>query len=515
MRPCLFLLVFSAMAAAQVTEGDVVNAKTGAPLAGAYVSAFAAMGGELVVTQTDVAGHFRLPGTSPAYIPLQVVHAGFLRGERLIRNKTGQAASTVRIELTPAAVISGKVLDEDGLPVEAPVWAVRYRMVDGERKFEPVATTQSDDLGQYRLANLKAGRYWVHSGSGSAGNWDRRYVAKYYPGTLRPDDSGQIEVEDGQERDGVDIRLTKYEGVTVSGRVEMPASVGASQRQYPVYLQPDPSNSETFYSPQQRDGSFVIRHVPPGDYILRANFGNGAPKAGDLLAEQKLQVGDADERDIVLKPHELRAVDLAGTVLLQGGGNPSPMRIGLRARNGRGASTRSNEDGTFVLPGLLPGHYEIQVVPDMKIVNGAIDLSSMAGASYPVSAQLGDKEVLESGFDLDGPVASPLRVTVGSFIGIDGKLLDASGQPVSGAALLAIASGAAASTGGFAITEASGTFRLMLRKPGDFHTYLADDQSDWDDPDNLKKHEGDFPLVRVADGANPPVTLRLPAQQAK
>jgi len=514
MRPYVLLLVFSAAAAAQVTEGDVVNAKTGAPVAGAYVSAGAAMGGE-PVTKTDVAGHFRLPGTSAAYAPLQVVHAGFLRSDRPIRNKTGQAASTVRIELTPAAVISGKILDEDGLPVEATVWAVRSRTVDGERKFEPVATAQSDDLGQYRLANLKAGRYWVHTGSGGAGFWDRRYVARYYPGTLRPDDSGQIEVEAGQERDGVDIRLTKYEGVTVSGHVEMPATIAATRRLLPIYLEPDPSNLETFYSPQRPDGSFVIRHVPPGDYILRADFGNGAPKAGDLLAEQRLRVGDADERDIVLKPHELRAADLAGTLLMQGGGSPSPMRIQLRARNGSGPSTRSNEDGTFVLPGILPGHYEIQVVPDMKIVNGAIDLSSMAGASYPISVQLGEKEVLETGFDLDGPVAGPLRVTVGSFIGIEGKLLDASGEPVIGAALLAIASGAAASMGGVAITEANGTFRLMLRKPGDYHIYMADDQTDWEDPDNLKKHEGDFPLLRVADGANPPVSLRLTALQAR
>src|ERR1039458_7811490 len=47
-------------------------------------------------------------------------------------------------------------------------------------------------------------------------------------------------------------------------------------------------------------GSFIIRHVPPGDYILRAVSAGYGPKAGDLLGEQKLRVGGADERDIVL-----------------------------------------------------------------------------------------------------------------------------------------------------------------------------------------------------------------------
>src|ERR1039458_5877299 len=42
-------------------------------------------------------------------------------------------------------------------------------------------------------------------------------------------------------------------------------------------------------------GSFIIRHVPPGDYILRAVSAGYGPKAGDLLGEQKLRVGDRKE----------------------------------------------------------------------------------------------------------------------------------------------------------------------------------------------------------------------------
>ena len=508
MKPCLLLLLFSAMAAAQATEGDVLNALTGAPVAGAYVSARTGMGGEPVVTKTDVAGHFRLPATVPAYQPLQVVHAGFLRSERPIQHQAGQSAATIRIELTPAAVVSGKIVDEEGLPVEGPVQAMRY--LNGERKLEPVGMTQSDDLGQYRLTNLAAGRYWIRAGSGSAGSWDRRYVGQYYPGTLRPGESGQIEVEAGRERDGVDIRLTKYDGVTVAGRVAMPAGSGPAQRQFPVLLEADPSNLEAFYGPLQRDDSFVIRHVPPGDYILRVGFDNNQSKAGDLVAEQKLRVGDADQPGIVLKAHELQPVDLAGTVLMKAGGNPPRMNIGLRDPHGHSASARSNEDGAFVLQGLLPGHYELQVVPDMKTVNGGFDPSSFAGAGYPVSAQLGEKEVLEAGFDLDGPAAGALRITLGSYIEIDGKLLDASGEPVPAGVLVAMPAGGSASRGGVAFTQADGSFRLMLRQPGDYHVYIAGEQGNLDDSDYLKKHEADFPPLRVRDGTNPAVALRLP-----
>ena len=257
-------------------------------------------------------------------------------------------------------------------------------------------------------------------------------------------------------------------------------------------------------------GSFIIRHVPPGDYILRAVSAGYGPKAGDLLGEQQLRVGGADERGIVLKPHEVQAVDLAGTVVIEGGGNPPPMHIGLRGVYGPGVSARSNEDGSFVLKDLLPGHYDMQIIPD-TIVNGTVEPGSIAGASYPVSARLGENEVLQTGFDLDGPPAGSLRITVGShWIEIGGKVLDASGGPVSGA-LLAVASDGSAGQD-TAAAGANGAFRLMLRQPGDYHIHLISDQSDWDDPDYVKKHESDFPLLRVVDGTNAPVTLRLPAQ---
>lgn len=42
-----------------------------------------------------------------------------------------------------------------------------------------------------------------------------------------------------------------------------------------------------------------------------------------------------------------------------------------------------------------------------------------------------------------------------------------------------------------------------------------DDEGGWNDADYLDKHANDFPLLRVVDGINPPVMLRLPAQQAK
>ncbi|MGC9944950.1 MAG: carboxypeptidase-like regulatory domain-containing protein [Bryobacteraceae bacterium] len=510
----MLVLILQAMAAGQATEGDVVNAATGAPVAGAFVSAQTLTGSQSVVVKTDLAGHFRLPAAVAPNMPVQVVHAGFLRSERAGPTDPGQEVSILRIELKPASVISGKVEDEEGYPVEgAMVQAVRYRMVKGERKLQAIAFTQSDDLGQYRLINLPAGRYWVHVGSGSAANWDRRYVAEYFPGTRRPEDTGQIVVDAGQERGGTDIRLTRYEGVTVSGRVEMPATAGAFQRPLWISLQADTDGlPEAFNVLRQTDGSFVVRHVPPGDYVLRAASNNYPPKVGELLAEQKLRAGGADERGVVLKPHEVQSVDLAGTVVVEGGGNPPPMYIVLTGVNGGNNSARSNEDGGFVLKGLMPGHYDMRVIPN-TIVNGAFDPGSVPHASLPASARIGEQEVLRKGFDVDGSPGGPLVITVNAHpIEIDGKLVDASGAPVLGA-FLALTSGESAGLAGSS-TGTGGAFRFMVAKPGEYHIHLVDDRSDWDDPDYLEQHDNDFPMLKV-EAMNPPLTLRLPAKEQR
>lgn len=506
---CAFLLLISALAAAaQSVEGDVVNAATGTPLAGAHVSAYpVSYGGQLAV-KTDAAGHFQLPPSASAVFSVQVIHAGFLHKDKAILLKPGQTPAALHILLIPAAAISGKIDDEDGFPVgRAQVQALRYRMVNGERQLQAAASTESDDLGRYRLANLPAGHYWIRTGAGDAANWDRRYVPEFFPGTLQQDDTNRVDLETGQERNGLDIHLTKYEGVTVSGRIEMPAGAAASPRMPFLSLQRNLFGwPDMFTGSQRNDGSFTIRHVPPGNYVLRASAGNAA----DFLGEQKLQVGDSDVEGIVIAVHEVQAVDLAGTVVMESGGSAPAVTIGLYAQAGGSARTisvRPGEDGSFVFKGVLPGHYgNLQVIPNLSAASGAATPAVVYG--YPVSARLGDTEVLQTGFDLAGPPAGPLRITLRSrMLEIPGKLLDASGAPVAGADLVLIGTGGVISA---ATTHADGTFAFSARQPGDVRVYLADDPDNYADLDYLKDHENDFPMIHVVEGTNPPLTLRLP-----
>jgi protocatechuate 3,4-dioxygenase beta subunit len=471
-------------------------------------------GSQPAVSRTDAGGHFSVPISSNGSLPsVQISRAGYLWAQRTLRGKPGEAVSALRIDLVPTAVIAGKLVDEDGFPVEgAQVSALRYQiMFNGERKLQPAwsSPTQSDDLGEFRIFSLPAGRYCIRASASDLTNWDRRYVPEYVPGVLEPTDESWVEVKTGEERAGVNLRFTKHEGVTVEGRLAMPTGVAPGRMQ--VSLQQDQFARTGYSGAMQVDGgTFRLTHVPPGTYKLRAQSPNFPPKAGDFMAEQQLQVGSDDVRDVVLAVREVKPVDVSGTIVHEDGGAPGPMMVNLRSTSGFSVTVRPNEQGDFNLNGLLPGHYSLVVMADFN-------RSPTRGVTpYPVSAILGEKDVMHAGFDLDGTSSGSLRITVSTRLYIvPGKVLDQAGNPVSGA-IVALDSGRPRGQSWMA-TDGDGAFRLGVTSVGDFHIYVVTNQgpSETDllrDPDFLKAHEQDFAPVRIVEGRNAPLVLRLPAR---
>ena len=497
----LFLLVAlsAALCAQTITEGDVVDSTTGAPLAGAYVST--RVGEETLAANTDSSGHFRLSLSQPLVGGIQVYRAGFLRSSAV-------GIGPMRVALTPQAAISGKVLDEDGFPAEnVVIEALRFRQINSRRQLKSVGgNTQANDLGEYRLAGLPAGRYYLH-----VTNPGGRHTAQYYPGTLDLREASVIEVKAGEERD-VGIQLVKLEAARVAGQVVLPA--GATPvHGIAVSLQTvDSPSGAQFHAPMREDGTFTISRVPPGAYVLRAVSGNYPPAASDLLAEQRVEVGAMDVRGIVLNAHPVETVDLAGTVVFEGGAKPRPVVIGIDSCC-RIIAARADANGAFVLKALLPVHYSVKWwQPDL-----AKPGSPEAAHVVLSAARLGDKElpVSDAGFELDGGSAGPLRITFTAGVALSGKVLDEAGRPVAGATVVFLLplSGINPAPAG---TGSEGVFICSPILPGDYRVYVLPDPDHWEltqDPDYLKAHENDFPPVRVNAGANPSLTLHVPAAQ--
>ncbi|MEI9975997.1 MAG: hypothetical protein WDO73_30420 [Ignavibacteriota bacterium] len=108
----MFALLAGSLAAQTFVDGWVVDSLTGAPLSGAYIIVGGVSGEPSPLS--DSAGHFRIP-SSENQVFITVKRNGYLARSQNIPIVPGQIAPEVRIPLAPQAVISGRVLDENGL----------------------------------------------------------------------------------------------------------------------------------------------------------------------------------------------------------------------------------------------------------------------------------------------------------------------------------------------------------------------------------------------------------------
>jgi protocatechuate 3,4-dioxygenase beta subunit len=114
---------------------------------------------------TDAEGHFKIDSIEPGRYSLSVQHSGFSGGHKHRRGRSltlepGQELKDLVFRLQPTAVITGKILDNDGDPVSgAYVFVTSYQGSDRRRGRRGAG--QTDDLGEYRISNLESGRYLV------------------------------------------------------------------------------------------------------------------------------------------------------------------------------------------------------------------------------------------------------------------------------------------------------------------------------------------------------------------
>jgi hypothetical protein len=497
-------------------EGDVLDSVAGTPVAGAYVSIQSGPNGPKAISDSN--GHFRFAGPLQQASALQTQRAGYIDKFQQVASKPGEKLASVRIELVPQSVIFGKITDEDGFPVaDANVEILRYQTIDGRMQLGMVRGDHTNDRGEFRAYNLPAGRYYVrlNSNRGSAlFNWDSRYGMQFYPGTLEPGDSGIVEVKTGEQR-SIEFHAAKQHGATVTGQVLMPGgqvwAPAGNGMLSPVPMVSLRVNSSRGYNVVgtapvlQRDGSFSLPQIPPGSYTLEARIGNF--NTPEFLAMQQIEVGSSDQRGITLTLHAVAPVDIAGTLAVEGKSKPGAFAIGLRAVGmGSTPSAVSNEDGTFVVKGVLPGHYNVMVMPDRSQAGGTF-------GGNPVSVRYGDREAVHDGFDFDGTSTETLQIKlVASTALLSGTLLNAAGQPASFGSVLF--QGDDDAHRAWIRTETDGTFQTAM-PPGKYHIYAVLDlgqMQNLEDPDYRQAHGNDFPLLQVVDGKNPAVALRMPAK---
>jgi protocatechuate 3,4-dioxygenase beta subunit len=458
--------------------GKVVNAINGSPIAGATVtlrgqfSAGAPPQGTSAAT--DDQGRFTFPSLAPGSYSLMPVAPRFIRPangasvnqERVIVGE-GQQVSAYVVRMAPAGVIAGTVKDESGQPVlGAQVSAFRYRNDLPYRRLLAAGNARTDDLGQYRMATLAPGDYYVSVAPARAprtnvvladtadipvaeplepssgptpvaassapetiagplpSEAESGYVRMWYPSAAQPSAATAVRLASGATVDNIDMTWGKTSVVRIRGKVT--DSAGAVIVTPLVTLTPKNSDIPTASIvgvTVARDGSFEIASVPAGSYLLIARPGaatagltgpvvSAGGAAPVRLAVQEIDVKDSSIDGVKLVLTAGRMVK--GTLKMEDG-SPVPRNCCFSLLSMEGGAPSATiaiaADGTLTVNHVFPLTYTLgfQNLPANCYVKSiryrGTDVSPTAFA-FTGDGQL---DVV-----LSGAAAGPLPVRIGS-----------------------------------------------------------------------------------------------------
>jgi hypothetical protein len=311
-RASLTFVFCSLLGAQQASfEGVVSHSATKQPMSGVHVRLMAlGFSGPAYGAISDQAGHFSIGGLKPGTYALIPEYRGFVyiqpkQGTMYfpeVTLKAGEHIADFKLEMTPRAVIAGRVLDEFGDPLQ-------YSLVEAELASKATVSSglagvfgryQTDDRGMFRISGAP-GKYYVKASPGEQmpdgppeirtdGTAAGEYGPTWYPSAIAKEAAATVDARPGSDV-YVEIRMAhanRQRGPSITGTVHgLPdGNSGAS-----VTLRFGESRDVVVSSTTRSttpDGKFSFSRLEPGFYRVSAADFAGSTQLQSEPVELKL-----------------------------------------------------------------------------------------------------------------------------------------------------------------------------------------------------------------------------------
>jgi hypothetical protein len=516
--------------------GTVVKEPGGQPLKKVIVQFIAEdqkQGGNYTAS-TDADGHFQIDNIVPGRYRLFLERIGYVeingRGLKSELNvftvQAGQSLDDLQLRMLPTAIITGRITDEDGDPMSN-VRVIVQKKRPGKSSRETTGGEATNDLGEYRLAGLFPGQYWVvampppdfrdyeqpHPKSPlenpqSETQTDTRYRTTYYPGTYDAMQASAITLRAGDEMP-VNFTLEPSRTYRVHGIV-----TGVTPGQKPI-VELIPKAGDAMHANEVGpDGQFELRGVGTGSYVIRASAGTDSQT---LTTQQDLSVVAADVEGVKLTP--MASFKISGHLYVEGkaAGDLTQYSVNLRAGESPddnslfpsqeffGANAPVDRFGNFEWKTVNPGNYVVQVY------------GGDGHGLFMKSIRLGGKDI-ETGFTASGPASLDVMISFKGGV-IEGTVVEKEKDvdedyAVPNATVVAVPEEKFRKLPGhFGIgsSDQHGRFTIRGLAPGNYTLYSWPDIEDgvYHDADFLKSQAANGKAVKIEEGFSQTVQLKL------
>jgi len=533
-----------------VVQGQIVQEPGGRPIRKANVSLSSGASDEELgetdyATVTDAEGRFKFENVKPGNYHVYFGRPDFVETEKrhygsgmLLSLAPAQEVKDLLFHMTPAAVIAGKVHDDDGDAVrDARVVALPYGVAPHggrrSRTLDNADQCSTNDLGECRISDLAPGRYLIavqphfHVPPWTTIGTDKKEQVEtttYYPKTIDRKLAVPLELHAGDE---VPVTLTMgfVHTFHVRGQVvNLPAWTAKEGAEVMLHAPDEGEANELPTGNLDKHGAFDIKGVVPGSYdivvspttahsVIEALGMVDDPQAPHVMrADQTVEVSDGDVDNLRIVP--LVNGLIRGRLHMENGQKMdwSSVYVELDAESAEpsGMAVTSNagaevkRDGSFGTLA-LPGKYHLRFMHTGKLP-----------PDYFMKAiNLGDKDVVDSGFTVSGGAYSLNVVVSAAAAAVEGVVTDDKDKPAPDVQVIFIPE--AKRRGRYDLyqqvtTDSKGHFGLRGVTPGEYRMFAVDADIDRDeitDPDFVSTHESLGQTTKLEEGDHKSVGLKL------
>jgi hypothetical protein len=341
-------------------------------------------------------------------------------------------AHKVGVTVYRGAVISGRVSQQDGQPA-ADVRVIVGRVSQSVEFKTPIAgTAVTDERGYFRIFSLPPGRFFVaalqHSRNAPAGRERRIDFPVFFPQSRSVENAGLISLAVAQEITDIHLSLPEEDGHLVSGRIETNDPTLLKSALTVLTLRDEPGRSLISVAlDTKEDGTFAIRKVPSGSYILSVRATAQTEAHSIWWAEANLDVRSDDVLGV--RPQLTRGLSVGGHVRLPPTIVSEGVPIHLILLSPSTSDERSHifeapigRDGTFVFHNVRPASYLVSASCGDALATRDCGVLGVRRAGLTVT-----EVVLDVNSDLEG-----LQVELTDHSAtLAGMIQDRSGGPVT------------------------------------------------------------------------------------
>ncbi|MDZ7316785.1 MAG: carboxypeptidase regulatory-like domain-containing protein [candidate division KSB1 bacterium] len=261
--------------------GRVTDASTGKSIAGAIVSAFGVVSGEIGWAETDENGNYSLTKLKAGTYYLVAWAQGYL--QQYYNNKSSfleadQIAvgdsvvlKNFNFRLQRGGSISGRVTYESGRPVvEAYLTATPVGNFDPET--EPTfGKALTDENGNYIIEGLRSGDYIVELQARTKWQW----FTLWYNQKTNPDEADKVRVVIGEDTGDINFIVPIQEAAGSIRGIVQDTEGNPIFSAYIGVQSADPNQWIYAYASTDEEGRYLVEELPDGRYYVSVGVQNG------------------------------------------------------------------------------------------------------------------------------------------------------------------------------------------------------------------------------------------------